>query len=286
MEEEEEIWDEEEEIQETKMTSLTRLSEDEEELEEGPEEEESLSEDSVRPDEGRNEGSNEEENTGEMIQHEHEEKIDEKTEHNPQHEHQVKSQTKSSVDSKPASSELLVLGADGKLRKAKPAVSLIDLFKQATEKRAQNQTNSQPKEETLFDKEDTSGDETHSDETPKEDESSPEDENEYTEQPTAEDYARYREMMKEPTLTHNDLLDSEAEESGDEIEFDGEMEEKEDGKIVVPNGIDIVERAVTEKERRDLLSLHHRMKEQEDDEQLAYVKKGILEGPAYIRRRR
>ena len=118
---------------------------------------------------------------------------------------------------------------------------------------------------------------------PPSDESAPEDENDYTEQPTAEDYARYKEMMKEPTHVHNDLLDSEAEESGDDIPLEGELEEKEDGKIVIPNGIDIVERAVTEKERRDLLSLHHRMKEQEDEEQLAYVKKGIREGPAYMR---
>lgn len=277
MEEEEQIWNDEEEIEnvkERKMTSLTRLSEDEEEEMEG-----SLSEDNLEK-----KSQESEERSQQMVQQESEEKYQEKDKQEPPQ----KAEMTPSVDSKPNTSDLLVLGSDGKLRKAKPAVSLVDLFKQAREKKIRSQSESQAKEETLFEKEEENEQEDEAsipEDEPPSDESAPEDENDYTEQPTAEDYARYKEMMKEPTHVHNDLLDSEAEESGDDIPLEGELEEKEDGKIVIPNGIDIVERAVTEKERRDLLSLHHRMKEQEDEEQLAYVKKGIREGPAYMRSR-
>ena len=78
------------------------------------------------------------------------------------------------------------------------------------------------------------------------------DENEYKEgeQPTEADYARYRRMMQEPSMhwichlriesVKNDLFDSEAEESGSEIEGGDSIDSET--PMVVPEGIDITER--------------------------------------------
>ena len=75
----------------------------------------------------------------------------------------------------------------------------------------------------------------------KEDENN--DENTYSEQeqPTAEDYERYKRMMQdEKQDKSNRLFDDEAEESGSDVNPDDD--EKEDEKMVVPEGIDIIER--------------------------------------------
>ena len=54
--------------------------------------------------------------------------------------------------------------------------------------------------------------------------------------------------------------------------------------MVIPEGIDIVERAMTDKERIDVMELHRRMKERADQEQIAFVKKGVKEGASYMHR--
>ena len=41
---------------------------------------------------------------------------------------------------------------------------------------------------------------------------------------------------------------------------------------------------MSEKEKNSIIHLHNRLKEQEDEEQIAYVKKGIKEGSRYIHR--
>lgn len=53
---------------------------------------------------------------------------------------------------------------------------------------------------------------------------------------------------------------------------------------MIPEGIDIVERAMTDKERIDVMELHRRMKERSDQEQIAFVKKGVKEGASYMHR--
>jgi hypothetical protein len=45
-----------------------------------------------------------------------------------------------------------------------------------------------------------------------------------------------------------------------------------------------VERAMTDKERIDVMELHRRMKERADQEQIAFVKKGVKEGASYMHR--
>ena len=171
MEEEEQIWNDEEEIEnvkERKMTSLTRLSEDEEEMEG------SLSEDNLEK-----KSQESEERSQQMVQQESEEKYQEKDKQEPPQ----KAEMTPSVDSKPNTSDLLVLGSDGKLRKAKPAVSLVDLFKQAREKKIRSQSESQAKEETLFEKEEENEQEDEAsipEDEPPSDESAPEDENDST----------------------------------------------------------------------------------------------------------
>ena len=82
------------------------------------------------------------------------------------------------------------------------------------------------------------------------------------------------------------MLDSEAEESGDEapLDHDGDDKPETTEKMVIPEGIDIVERAMTDKERIDVMELHRRMKERADQEQIAFVKKGVKEGASYIHR--
>ena len=54
--------------------------------------------------------------------------------------------------------------------------------------------------------------------------------------------------------------------------------------MVIPEGIDSVERAMTDKERIDVMELHRRMKERADQEQIAFVKKGVKEGASYMHR--
>lgn len=301
MNEEEEVVNEEEEegISEeeakdevkNKMTSLTRLSDDEEEPQEIMDEESG-------------------EIAGGIPQNRSDEEINEKPRESATVSEKKPEKQPQSEPSKPNSSELLVLGPDGKLRKSKPKVNLMDLFQRAKEKKSQTPSEVQEIDDNLFDKEEDYDKETDHDKeknTDKEEDtgkendtdsidgesvdsnhnSTPEDENDYNDhQPTAEDYIRYKEMMKEARHEHFDLLDSEAEESGDDISIDHELEEKENGTLVIPEGIDIMERAVTENERRDVLNLHRRIKEQEDEEQIEYVKKGIREGPAYIWSRR
>ena len=88
-------------------------------------------------------------------------------------------------------SELLEIGKDGKLFKSKPKLNLMDLFNKAKEKKVtasnekteiQEEPESETPDDSLFEKED--------EETV--------DENDYEEQqPTAEDYARYKAMMQE-----------------------------------------------------------------------------------------
>lgn len=82
------------------------------------------------------------------------------------------------------------------------------------------------------------------------------------------------------------MLDNEAEESGDEMALDHEGEDLEDGtgKMIIPEGIDIVERTMTEKERMDVVDYHRRLKERADEEQIEFVKRGVKEGASYMRR--
>lgn len=43
---------------------------------------------------------------------------------------------------------------------------------------------------------------------------------------------------------------------------------------------------VTESEQLDVMHLHNKIKEQADEQQLEYVKKGVREGARYMHRRR
>ena len=91
----------------------------------------------------------------------------------------------------------------------------------------------------------------------------------------------------------NDLFDSEAEESGSELEERDSVHS--DTEFVVPEGIDITERPciffcvfiqiiVTEREQLDVIHLHNQIKEQTDEQQLEYVRKGVREGTRYMHR--
>ena len=99
---------------------------------------------------------------------------------------------------------------------------------------------------------------------------------------------------------HNALLDSEAEESEDDLPFDNELDDNDndndnananannkdgrEGKMVIPEGIDIVERQMTEKEKMETMDFHRQLREQEDEEQIEFVKRGVQEGANYMRR--
>ena len=91
-------------------------------------------------------------------------------------------------------------------------------------------------------------------------------------------------------------MDSEAEESGDDLPLDNELDDPDNnnnfnnkdgttGKMVIPEGIDIVERQVTEKEKMEMMDFHRRLKEQADEEQIEFVKRGVQEGASYMRRK-
>ena len=129
-----------------------------------------------------------------------------------------------STSAQSQSSELLEIGKDGKLVKSKPKLNLMDLFNKAKEKKAgtvsekkdqkdekDEQTNDNTDEQTndntdkqINDKIDLQNEpKSESSEDPlfeKEDEETV-DENDYEEQqPTAEDYARYKAMMQESSI--------------------------------------------------------------------------------------
>ena len=152
-----------------------------------------------------------------------------------------------------SSNQLLSLGKDGKLHKAKPSSNLLDLFS-----RAKSKSSTKPLQSAELNKQNTKDEAAESqpklaESTEPIEPSSPSvDENEYKEgeQPTEADYARYRRMMQEPSMSwicclliesvKNDLFDSEAEESGSEAEGGDSVDSET--PMVVPEGIDITER--------------------------------------------
>ena len=86
-------------------------------------------------------------------------------------------------------------------------------------------------------------------------------------------------------------MDSEAEESGDDLPLDNELDDpnnnKDDGtgKMVIPEGIDIVERQMTEKEKMEMMDFYRQLREQVDEEQIEFVKRGVQEGARYMQRK-
>ena len=114
--------------------------------------------------------------------------------------------SKREVDSN--SNQLLSLGKDGKLRKAKPSSNLLDLFSRAKSKSSTKQlqvaelNKQNTKDEAKPQPELTESLEPVEPVEPVEPSSPSVDENEYKEgeQPTEADYARYRRMMQEPSM--------------------------------------------------------------------------------------
>lgn len=117
-----------------------------------------------------------------------------------------------STSAQSQSSELLEIGKDGKLVKSKPKLNLMDLFNKAKEKKTsmpsekkdEKKDQKDEKDEHTNDKIDLQNEpKSESSEDPlfeKEDEETV-DENDYKEQqPTAEDYARYKAMMQESSI--------------------------------------------------------------------------------------
>ena len=139
-------------------------------------------------------------------------------------------------------SELLVMNKEGKLEKAKPKKSVIDMFQRAKEKKREEE---KKKKEEEKNKEIEEQNETEEEEAETEEQNNlvNNDENTYSpqEQPTAEDYERYKRMMRdEDHRKSNRLFDDEAEESGSDVNPDDD--DDDDEKMAVPEGIDIIER--------------------------------------------
>lgn len=145
-------------------------------------------------------------------------------------------------------SELLVMNKEGKLEKAKPKKSVIDMFQRAKEKKREEEIKKREEEEKKEEEKNKEIEEQN--ETEEEEEETEEqnnlvnnDENTYApqEQPTAEDYERYKRMMRdEDHRKSNRLFDDEAEESGSDVNPDDD--DDDDEKMAVPEGIDIIER--------------------------------------------
>lgn len=145
-------------------------------------------------------------------------------------------------------SELLVMNKEGKLEKAKPKKSVIDMFQRAKEKKREEEI--KKKDEEKKKEEEKNKEIEEQNETEEEEEETEEqnnlvnnDENTYSpqEQPTAEDYERYKRMMRdEDHRKSNRLFDDEAEESGSDVNPDDD--DDDDEKMAVPEGIDIIER--------------------------------------------
>ena len=145
-------------------------------------------------------------------------------------------------------SELLVMNKEGKLEKAKPKKSVIDMFQRAKEKKREEEIKKKDEEKKKEDEKNKDIEEQN--ETEEEEEETEEqnnlvnnDENTYSpqEQPTAEDYERYKRMMRdEDHRKSNRLFDDEAEESGSDVNPDDD--DDDDEKMAVPEGIDIIER--------------------------------------------
>lgn len=139
-------------------------------------------------------------------------------------------------------SELLVMNKEGKLEKAKPKKSVIDMFQRAKEKKREEEIKKKDEEKN---KEIEEQNETEEEEEETEEQNNlvNNDENTYSpqEQPTAEDYERYKRMMRdEDHRKSNRLFDDEAEESGSDVNPDDD--DDDDEKMAVPEGIDIIER--------------------------------------------
>lgn len=139
-------------------------------------------------------------------------------------------------------SELLVMNKEGKLEKAKPKKSVIDMFQRAKEKKREEEIKKKEEEKN---KEIEEQNETEEEEAETEEQNNlvNNDENTYSpqEQPTAEDYERYKRMMRdEDHRKSNRLFDDEAEESGSDVNPDDD--DDDDEKMAVPEGIDIIER--------------------------------------------
>lgn len=139
-------------------------------------------------------------------------------------------------------SELLVMNKEGKLEKAKPKKSVIDMFQRAKEKKREEEIKKKDEEKN---KEIEEQNETEEEEEETEEQNNlvNNDENTYSpqEQPTAEDYERYKRMMRdEDHRKSNRLFDDEAEESGSDVNPDDD--DDDDEKMAVLEGIDIIER--------------------------------------------
>ena len=139
-------------------------------------------------------------------------------------------------------SELLVMNKEGKLEKAKPKKSVIDMFQRAKEKKREEEIKKK-EEEKNKEIEEQNETEEEQEETEEQNNLVNNDENTYSpqEQPTAEDYERYKRMMRdEDHRKSNRLFDDEAEESGSDVNPDDD--DDDDEKMAVPEGIDIIER--------------------------------------------
>lgn len=139
-------------------------------------------------------------------------------------------------------SELLVMNKEGKLEKAKPKKSVIDMFQRAKEKKREEEMKRE-EEEKSEEQEEQKEIEEEQEETEEQNNLINNDENTYSpqEQPTAEDYERYKRMMRdEDHRKSNRLFDDEAEESGSDVNPDDD--DDDDEKMAVPEGIDIIER--------------------------------------------
>lgn len=139
-------------------------------------------------------------------------------------------------------SELLVMNKEGKLEKAKPKKSVIDMFQRAKEKKREEEIKKK-EEEKNKEIEEQNETEEEEEETEEQNNLVNNDENTYSpqEQPTAEDYERYKRMMRdEDHRKSNRLFDDEAEESGSDVNPDDD--DDDDEKMAVPEGIDIIER--------------------------------------------
>ena len=222
----EEIYEESSPKQENPIPSLTRLSDDEEmewnvdDADESNAEEESAKGDTL----GSATAQKELENSNLSYSEKDSVKPDDGIKAKESNENTTTKESNSTVVAEPTSpviqstsaqsqsSELLEIGKDGKLVKSKPKLNLMDLFNKAKEKKTsmpsekkdekkdqkdekdehtnekidlQNEPKSESSEDPLFEKED--------EETV--------DENDYEEQqPTAEDYARYKAMMQESSI--------------------------------------------------------------------------------------
>lgn len=222
----EEIYEESSPKQENPIPSLTRLSDDEEmewnvdDADESNAEEESAKGDTL----GSATAQKELENSNLSYSEKDSVKPDDGIKAKESNENTTTKESNSTVVAKPTSpviqstsaqsqsSELLEIGKDGKLVKSKPKLNLMDLFNKAKEKKTsmpsekkdEKKDQKDEKDEHTNDKIDLQNEpKSESSEDPlfeKEDEETV-DENDYKEQqPTAEDYARYKAMMQESSI--------------------------------------------------------------------------------------